>query len=252
MKINVSLGALPCYRFEDAIGMALGGLSEPALGALSADDLQLCPQNMGYLSEELATEIARKYPSQFRLHANVRVLPKMTFSDASTFKDHPDWFIQAGKVSRLLQAPSYTVHAGERANCDLQTMFNHVRAIEDIFGCAVGVEGLYPTKTNKYLLSDWDEYATLLDSGVKYALDLSHLNILAHHSGKQETGLVSELLQSENCIEIHLSGNDGMGDSHSVLDSSVWWFNLLGKANPKATLFSEGNQRPDVRIRRQQ
>ena len=250
MKVNVSLGALPCYRFEEAIITALEGLSEPALGELSTNHLQLCPQNLGYLSEELATEIARKYPSQFRLHANVRVLPKMIFSDASNFKDNQEWFVQAGKVSQLLNAPAYTVHAGDRANCDLLTMFDNVRAMEDMFCCDVGVEGLYPTKSNKYLLSNWNEYSTLLDSGIKYALDLSHLNIVVHHSGKQETGLVSELLQSENCIEVHLSGNDGEGDSHSALDNSVWWFDLLNKANPKATLFSEGNQRADIRARR--
>jgi hypothetical protein len=84
----------------------------------------------------------------------------------------------------------------------------------------------------------------LLESGAHYALDLSHLHIVATASGYVEWGLLQELLASPKCLEVHLSGNDGSADQHHALDvaSVPWWWVLLADVNPNAVLFSEGRQ----------
>jgi hypothetical protein len=61
----------------------------------------------------------------------------------------------------------------------------------------------------------------LLESGAHYALDLSHLHIVATASGYVEWGLLQELLASPKCLEVHLSGNDGSADQHNALDVDV-------------------------------
>ena len=110
--------------------------------------------------------------------------------------------------------------------------------------CPVGIEGMYPAKGNPYLCSSWMEYRQLLDSGVRYALDLSHLNIVACAERRVETGLVKDMLASPNCIEIHVSGNDGSHDQHRAIDGNEWWIGLLlEKASPGAVVFAEGNLR---------
>lgn len=115
--------------------------------------------------------------------------------------------------------------------------------MEDVMGVPVGVEGMYPAPGDRYLISTWHEYRVLLESGVKYALDLSHINILAERSGTREETLLQELLSSPSCIEIHVSGNDGQRDSHCQLASQPWWYQaLLTHRNPDAVIFTEGGQ----------
>jgi hypothetical protein len=171
------------------------------------------------------------------------------FTDLSNFKENQEWFLQAARVSQALNAPAYTLHAGNRSEATLDEIFNYVKEIEDLFMCDVGIEGLYPTKGDKYLISTWKEYQKLLESGLKFALDLSHLNILSSNTNVIEINLVKELLISDNCIEIHLSANDGIGDTHQKLDNQPWWFELLGQVGQNAVLFSEGNQISTVKPR---
>jgi len=68
------------------------------------------------------------------------------------------------------------------------------------------------------------------------------LNILAHRTGRTERGLVQEMMNCERCIELHVSDNDGRGDSHQVCEQQSWWFSLLAALNPKTVVFTEGNQ----------
>ncbi|MDR2032821.1 MAG: hypothetical protein LBP86_11370 [Azoarcus sp.] len=89
----------------------------------------------------------------------------------------------------------------------------------------------------------WAEYRALFESGVPYALDLSHLNILATWSGRRETALVAEMLACERCLEIHVSDNDGHGDGHLVCEAPPWWFDLLDGCHGGAVIFAEGNHR---------
>jgi uncharacterized protein (UPF0276 family) len=227
-------------------------LVELLFGQLQVHHLQLVPQSTGQLTVEAAQCLAARHPgSQFRLHANVRVLEQHRTADLSNLPEHLDWFSQAARVSQALGAAAYSAHAGRRANSTLASMFDNVRKAADLFGCPVAVEGLYPTPDDSFLLSTWSEYQVLLESGVLFALDLSHLNILARQSGRQELALVQELLASERCIEIHVSDNDGRSDLHRVCTRSTWWMPLLARINPHAVIFSEGNHRLALREGRQ-
>ncbi|MGC9128977.1 MAG: hypothetical protein ACP5GA_09655, partial [Acidithiobacillus sp.] len=92
------------------------------------------------------------------------------------------------------------------------------------------------------LLSTWQEYRALLDSGVKFALDMSHINILAHRSGERNEGLLREMLASSACVEVHISGNAGDADTHGQLATAPWWWPLMDSVNPSAVVFTEGGQ----------
>lgn len=244
MKAHVSLACWPGLRHRAAAELLREPIDEPLFGRLSVDHVQLVPQSLGCLTEALADALRADLPgTRLRLHANVHVLPQRRFADLSGFELHADWFAQAARISRRLDAPAYTAHAGRRAEAGLQAMLEHARRCADLFGCAVGVEGHYPTARDTWLVSSWPEYRALFESGVPYALDLSHLHILATHTGRTETALVAEMLACERCIEVHVSANDGRGDWHQVCTEPSWWHAVLSQVHSGAVVFSEGNHR---------
>ena len=249
MSINISLAAYPGLRHVDAAITAIGAantgtLQEPLFGAISADHIQLVPQNFGKLDDELCEMLQKAYPrNKFRLHANVRVTDRHTLAEVSGFDLHKDWFIEAARISKLLNAPAYTAHSGSRAEASMTQMLDNARRMADLFGCAVGIEGQYPCKDNHMLVTSWEEYREVFDSGVPYAIDLSHLNILAHKTKRYEMELIGEMLNCERCIEVHVSDNDGRGDWHQVCENKPWWWDLMSKINENAVIFTEGNHR---------
>lgn len=242
--INVSLAAYPGMGFVDAMQMASShNPAEPLLGTLGLAHTQLCPQNRGILDEELAAGLTQAFPrTQFRLHANVRVLPNRYVEDWSAFNDKSVYWQALARVSRVLHAPAYSAHAGLRKEASMATLFDNVRRAQDLFECTVGIEGHYPTKGDVYLVSSWEEYRAVLESNLAYAVDLSHLHIVAKQSRVFDKELVKDMLASPNCIEVHVSGNDGSKDEHRMLSTAPWWWELLASANPNAVFFSEGQQ----------
>lgn len=248
--INISLAAYPGRHHIDAANDATtaiqtGDLVEPSLGSIVADHIQLVPQSAGRLDAEMCELLMQAHPAtQFRLHANVAVLSgQRLVADLSNAHEHLDYFKRLAMLSADLGAPAYTAHAGYRQMASMSSMLDNARRLADIFECPVGVEGLYPTRGDPYLVSNWDEYLQLFQSGIPYAIDLSHLNILAAQSKHREDGLVREMLASEKCIEVHLSDNDGTGDWHQVCETQIWWHDLLPHINENAVVFTEGNHR---------
>lgn len=244
MKVHVSLACWPGLRHADAVQRLAEPPNEPCFGRLSTAHVQLVPQSMGVLDDALVDALRAACPgTRWRLHANVRVLSRHVMADLSGFALHADWFVQAARISRRLEAPAYTAHAGRRSQATLPQMLDNARRCADLFGCPVGVEGHYPSGGDDWLVSSWREYQTVFASGVPYALDLSHLHILASRTGQRETSLVTEMLACERCIEVHVSANDGHGDWHQVCTEPAWWHPLLPHIHPKAVVFSEGNHR---------
>ncbi|UEC01679.1 hypothetical protein [Burkholderia vietnamiensis] len=242
MKVHVSLACWPGLRHETAAARLHEPPVEPLFGTLCTSHVQLVPQNLGRLDEDLVDTLRVAHPgTHFRLHANVQVLDKRRIADLSGFDRHVDWFAQAAHISQHLGAQVYTAHAGRRAESDLMGLFDNARRCADLFDCPVGIEGHYPTPGDTWLVSGWFEYRALFESGVPYALDLSHLNIVAHHSARLECSLVAEMLACERCLEVHVSTNDGMGDQHAVCDAPPWWLPLLRHVHRDAVVFSEGN-----------
>lgn len=257
MTINAqaTTACLPGKRFEDALAQIACGIDEPLLGRLGLDAIQLCPQSFGILSVETAKRLRQTYlNSQLRLHANVRVtheVRRCALADVSA--DTMPWFRQVATVSAALNSPAYTLHAGEHASgATLPQLQRKVQALCDLFGIPVGVEALYPSGKGKWLLDTWDDHRWLLDSGCFYALDLSHLNIVRRKSRHLDSGLVKDLLCSPNALEIHISANDGLRDSHLPLTEPPWWWRLLddaSRAGMSAVVFSKGMQRRNRPVR---
>ena len=254
LALQFSLAAFPGMRHVDAVREAVSGqYADKIMGAVHAKHLQLVPQNRGEVDDALCDELLNMFPATtFRLHANVQIGPRKVVADLSSFNDHRKWFRQAGKLSKRLGAPAYSAHAGYRKNASLAQVLENARTASEYFDAPVAVEGMYPDANARYLLATWQEYRTLLDSGVPYALDLSHLNILKCAFGTCDAGFVRELLACERCIEVHLSDNDGDADTHAVSTEKTWWHSLLGSTAKSAVVFTEGNflrarAQPDAR-----
>lgn len=249
---NISLAAFPGLRHLSAASAALDApISEALLGTLSGAQLQLVPQSFGVLDETVIDTLKAAYPAtSFRLHANVRVDRSGAVYDLSNFKDSQTQWVRAGDLSQKLGATGYSAHAGLRNSATLADVLDAARRASDIFGCPVAVEGLYPERgsATRQNVSTWDEYRALFGSDVPYALDLSHLNIVAKQSGERNETLVCEMLSCERCHEIHLSDNDGTGDWHQVLTTAPWWWDLVPYFNPSSVVFTEGNQRRTHRL----
>lgn len=245
--VCTSLACWPGLGHLEAATLAMAGAFEPLFGALSVEHVQIVPQSAGIFDESLAEVLRASWPgTAFRLHANVRVLHDRRIADLSGFGVHRDWFLQAARVHKVLGARVYSAHPGLRAQASMEELLDRARRCADLFDCPVAIEGQYPlpgAEPDRLLVSSWAEYRALLDSGVPFVIDLSHLNILAHRTGLVEMTLARELLSSEQCLEVHLSHNDGSGDWHQMCDCAPWWSELLGQIQPDAVVFSEGNHR---------
>jgi hypothetical protein len=247
--VNLSLACFPGLRPLEALheavrGLEEGWLSEPALGALQMQHVQLVPQSAGVLDEETLAGIREAFPSvQPRLHANVRLSPGQPIIDLARFPGQRSWFAQVARLSSTIGAAAYSAHAGLRRDASLKQVIGYTKEACDLFGVPVGLEGHYPDRSGQWLVSTWSEYRTVLEAGIPFVVDLSHLNIVAAQTRTLELGLTAELLASPLCIEVHLSANDGSGDQHQVCSAPTWWHQLLGGINPDAVIFSEGNHR---------
>lgn len=250
MNVQATTACLPGRKHYEAVAALHQGIEEPLVGKLGHEHVQLCPQHPTRVDDELVDRLLADFPdTRFRLHASVRLAggvesighdKRRVIYDASNVGDW-GWFREAARLSQRLGATVYTVHAGRRENATLSQMRDNVSRMIEMFGCLVGVEGLYPER-GQWLVQDWHEYAWLLDSGVHFAVDLSHLNIVARKSGVWESGLVKELLASPRCLEVHLSDNDGMSDRHQRLEQQPVWWEWLSYVHPDAVVFSEGMQ----------
>jgi hypothetical protein len=242
---NMSLACFPGLRHDQAASYLRNLPAEPLFGRLGSAHTQIVPQCTGRVDEALVQELRERYPeTRFRLHANVRIdAQQQFFPDLSSYSQYPDWFSQAAYLSILLEAPVYTAHAGMRSNASLQEMLENVRRATDLFSCPVGVEGHFPSPGDKYLLSSWGEWREVFDSGLPYVMDMSHFKLLAAKSKQVDLCLLTEMVASDRCLEIHLSDNDGDRDTHDVCEEPPWWIGLLEHAHEGATIFSEANHR---------
>lgn len=249
MIINAVSACWSSYSYQDAIRLIHEGTVEPVFGKLAHEHVQLCPQHSQYLSEEVIDELMLDYPeTQFRLHSDVRLVNKRGVTiDLIDFNEDTLWYFKTlAKFSKQMGAKLYSLHAGVRGDKTMNDLFEKCNQLREIFDCDIAIEGHYPFKNGKYLVSSWKEYEELFKSGLPYALDLSHLNIVAHREGWQYD-LTQEMLSSPQCREVHLSFNDGIMDSHYISQEhhqKEWeiWKSMVEKAHKNAVIFSEGNQ----------
>lgn len=249
MKVNPATACLPGVSLATTLKTFKNTITnwpEKVPGKMVFEHCQICPQTPDTWNlKELSSAIINYPDTQFRFHANVRKESLTTVIDASVsrqskiFSSYVEWF---KNVNKIVGAKSYSWHAG-RVGTSLSEAFDNTKALSDSLGIPVAIEGLYPAKHEKWLLSSWEDYAILLSSKSHYAIDLSHLHIVATQSGRYEKSLTEELLSSDCCIEIHLSDNDGTHDRHRPLREVKWWDVCLDKINPAAVVFTESDIR---------
>ena len=222
----------------------------------SIDYVQLCPQTPTVFTEESLTEIQDAFPdTQFQLHANVRVKPGLLILDASSYNDRNHWYFERlGELSKFIKAPAYSLHSGRRRHCTMLHLFRNLEDIQSLFEMPVLVEGMYPTRDGpeEYLMSTWQEYLNVMNSGFYYAIDLSHLHIVANREG-QRPDWVYQLITHPNCKEVHVSHNNGRSDAHRPISERVWdnlwwkeaWLSALADRsdNDQPLHFTEGLHR---------
>lgn len=249
MEINAVSACWSSYSYQDAIRRIHEGTVEPLFGQLASTHVQLCPQHANFLSLDVINELMTLYPTiQFRLHSDVRLINKRGYTiDLIDFNEDTLWYFKTlSEFSKVMKAPLYSLHAGIRGNHAISELFNKAQALQEVFDCPVAVEGHYPFKSNHYFIDSWKEYEQLYLSNLPYALDLSHLNIVAFREG-WDYDLTKQMLASNNCKEIHLSFNEGRMDSHLVsqdMHNDQWevWKEMIENSGSQATIFSEGNQ----------
>ena len=64
---------------------------------------------------------------------------------------------------------------------------------------------------------------------------------MATSTGMRCESLVRGLLSCEQCLEIHISGNDGSSDQHRPVAADTWWIPHLEVVQPHSVIFAEGN-----------
>ena len=212
------------------------------------DVLQLTPQIGGKVTSELIDRIVVS-GQRARLHANCRVLDRHCRLNLDSVPVEPAYFAALAAASRRLGAEAYTLHPGYTINCTRQQLADNLDHLEQIFECPVGVEAMYPNRMRPYHLADWSGYGWLLESGVRYAIDLSHIHILATHTNTVDHGLVRALLQSDRLLELHISSNDGFSDSHGLSFQQEWWHDLLTITHPETVIFCESDCRALLRYK---
>jgi hypothetical protein len=241
VKIHTSLACYPGVRFPAAARRALAGSFEPLLGRCPAHVIQLVPQCVGGVNAELIHDLKTTYPGvEIRLHANVQIGPRRVMADVSGWRVFADYFSELRELNRLLGNPVYTAHAGRRREATLAGALRYAQEMSDAWECPVAIEGHYPTARSTFLIDSWSEYKRLFQSGVPYVVDLSHLNIVAHQSGRYELALVQEALSNPKCLEVHVSANNGDADSHLPLCEEPWWWPALSYVHEEAVVFTEG------------
>lgn len=239
-KVCLSLGSCFPGRSPESAMEYASTHAIPHFGGISLEHVQICPQNYsgGPMTLERLNALQKSYPdTRFRFHANVRILDHGCQYDAGTMHYHREYTRELVPMLMHLGQP-YTLHAANNGT-PFNLQVKSLRKLSEQSGVTVGIEGLYPGHRDN-TLSSWSEYADLLEANVHYALDLSHLSIVRNHFGEAPQGLVESLIDNPNCLEVHISGNDGLHDSHHPCDGTEWWLPLMEKIPAHAVIFYEG------------
>ena len=238
MIINATTATWGHLPYEDAM-VRLQNTIDPFLGKISIDKVQLCPQNPKFNDIDSLLHLKSLYPNTaFRLHADVKLKGRVSKADLCwyTHAYNSNWTCIA-EACRALEATCYSLHAGER-NGTFDELIEKYHQMQSIFDCPIAIEGHYPSGNNRYHLSTWDVQEKLLLSGVNFVVDLSHFNIIAKRYGWCDD-LVHAMVSHKNCLEVHVSSNTGITDSHEPLLEEPYWWKYI--KNVSSDIFYEGN-----------
>lgn len=242
-SIQCTTAMFPGIPFSAAVERIAAKIAERP--ELAMDWIQLCPQSYGVVDEGLITDLKRHYPrTKFQLHSNVRLKCGKTPVHGSSHGEWVNEYLETFERLTLLSGCGiYSLHSGYADEMTLNDMFENVREWNRQYNIIIAVEGLYPERRRQALISTWTEYEQLLHADIPYAIDLSHLHIVATTERKRPLQLVRDLLRSQHCREIHLSANNGRVDAHQPWSesNSEWWWEVLDSRHDQCVVFCEEN-----------
>jgi hypothetical protein len=245
MNIFASTAMFPGKAYAIAMNQIMGRGWQVGDVLLSKKAVQLCPQTRDVLDEEMADTLRNNYPDvAFRVHANCKMTSDLRQFDASTPWDLPwvnTYINQLKRVSMMLGAQVFSWHASGHSPSTLVKAIEHTKRLEDKLEMPVAIEGLYPGAHIGAVLTTQEEYETLAESGVCMAIDLSHLKICYTQGTFKDLSQIHYLVGSSNCIEVHLSHNDGLHDSHAAypVGEAPFGWGYLPYCGKNAVIFSE-------------
>jgi len=243
-KIHATTAQFPGLSWRLACKKVHEGFLEPFWGKISTDHVQICPQTSATVDTAAAEFLMEKYPqTKWRLHANARVLPQHFIYDASTVsQDTLFYFKELFARQKTFGSRIMSIHAGYRKNCSEKDFWKNVdilRNLAALYDTEVAIEGLYPSEKAPQWIDTWSGYEDILKKEIPFALDLSHLKIVAKKEGWKKD-LAEEMVSSPFCREIHVSENDGLRDRHEKIKNPPKWLDCLVRAHPSSVVFSEG------------
>jgi hypothetical protein len=253
MEINITTSVWPGWTSFRALEyIHTQSTYEPIIGNLSTKYIQICPQNPGFIDVESANFLKEKYKnSNLRLHANARVDKdkKMKFYCApdGMVPDAIKYFNSLAEINGVFGTDAYSMHAGEQ-RIPWEKWIDSIKKLTDLFlkyNVRLAVEGMYPANKGRYdlyFLNNWDGWKKFFEeTDFFYAVDLSHMQIIAKYKGWDWTFL-KELIKNKRCLEVHISENNGIADEHKTLDKKPVWWKMMKHINPQTVIFSEGDQ----------
>jgi hypothetical protein len=167
------------------------------LAQLPVDGVQLTPGNLP--SPGFTAQVAR-YSGRVRYHHG--------FSWAHYRAEVYD---AAGRTPRLPR--DWSIHP---------PLAKHAVAFETWLNGALEVDALCEVMYPGYRLGRDDELAAAMTSGLRLAVDISHLLILRTR-GDMSSATLERLLDYSRVEEVHVSSNHGRADSHLPLAPSTPW-----------------------------
>jgi hypothetical protein len=256
MEIFAASAIYPGSTHLESLRAVYDGVSE-WFGPLSTGHFQICPQHPGQINEKSLNAILAAFPTtKLRLHANCFVSKKRIVKgmDLNDLHSEHKPLKRLAALSKHINASTYSIHAGYKSSGTRDSIIDKQKLLSDWFECDVAVEHLYPTASSEYILDSYDDLKWMMDCALPMALDISHFQIIAKHSGYVDLDLLRQILNYEHLLEIHLSENDGCMDAHATTDVEPWYWKYLvqskaASSHNRTQIFSEGNQRTKTRIK---
>jgi hypothetical protein len=125
------------------------------------------------------------------------------------------WAIYADFIQQNQNVVAVSIHAPRRWECSLKELELSLIDLQQLLQVPVAVEVM---PTNDYWCSSPD---SLVDFPL--LLDVSHILIWQQGNHQATEDTCRKILRSHNIIEIHLSHNQGIADTHDLIPVDIWF-----------------------------
>jgi hypothetical protein len=125
------------------------------------------------------------------------------------------WSVYADFIQQHQNVIAVSIHAPRRWECSQRELERSLIDLQRILQVPVAVE-VMPTR---------DYWCSSLDSLVDFPLllDVSHVLIWQQGNWQETEDICQNLLRSHDVIEIHLSHNKGVADTHDLIPEWIWF-----------------------------